>query len=114
MKTIAQIKQKKADIKHSIESGKTLTAAGEKRLRKKIPFLNTCILYLETNPQPSFIKSELEQTEAKITILMSRFVLNNVDEIPKSEVSRMRREHEKKYGIKILREQIKTLIFLLK
>lgn len=50
MKTIKQLQDEKASIKYDIEN-KEMKPAAEKKLRKRIPFLNHCVLYLESEPK---------------------------------------------------------------
>lgn len=113
MKKIDQLEGELRDIKHSIEN-EVLKPAQEKRLRKRIPYIRHCIKYLESEPKESFVKSEIQKCEDKITIRMSHFVLNNVEELDKKTVTKLKKAHEKLHEIPKLREQVRTLRYILK
>ncbi len=113
MKTTSELHQEIKDIEYSIRH-EEMKPAVEKRLRKRIPFLKTCIAYVETNPSQTFMKSEVEKVENKIRLRMAQFSLDDYQELDKKTVTKLRKEHEKKYEIPHLREQLKTLKFLLK
>jgi hypothetical protein len=93
MKTIASIKKEISDIGHQIQST-GMKKAAENRLRKRIAYLRTVILYLETNPSPSFLKQEIERVENKINLRMSGFTFDEVGMMAKSFVSKMKRAYE--------------------
>lgn len=113
MKTIPQIKKEIEEISNTLKT-QELKKPEERKLRKKIPYLRTCILYLETTPSPSFLKQEIERIENKITLRMSGFVLEGVDQMPKSFALKARKNYEKQYDVPKLREQVRTMRFLLK
>lgn len=116
MRTIQSCKSELIDMYHKIQTeGKhNIKKAVLNKMRKRAVFLKTCILYLESNPTPLFIRKQLDDTEAKITLRMSYFVLNNINELPKSTVTKLKKEHEKMYDVPKLRDQARTLRFLLK
>ena len=113
MKTIADIQREIADIKHEIENTEMKKAA-ETKLRKRIAYLRTCVLYLETNPSPSFLKAEIEKVENKISLRMVGFSLDGSLGMTKSFVLKLKKAYEKQYDVPKLREQVKTMRFLLK
>lgn len=113
MKTIADIQREIADIKHEIENTEMKKAA-ETKLRKRIAYLRTCVLYLETNPSPSFLKDEIEKLETKISLRMINFSIADADIKPKTVLSKIKKEYEKQFDIPKLRDQIKTIRYLLK
>lgn len=112
MKTVRQLQNELSDLKVKIEQEDDKKK--EKKLRKKIPYLNTCIMYLESNPDELFIKQEIEKVETKINLRMQQFILDDIENKPKSLVSKLKRQHEKQYDIPKLREQVRTLRYLLK
>lgn len=115
MKTVKELTEEIADIKYKIQN-EEMRPSAEKRLRKRIPFLNTCIAYIETNPSRDFIKKQLGDCENKINLRMNQFPLDEYQSngLTKPTVLKLKREHEKKYEIPHLREQVKALRFLLK
>lgn len=113
MITISQVQKEISDIKHKIET-EQMTKANERKLRKKIPFFNEVIHLLETQPNPSFLKQEIEKVETKIDRRMGLFILDDAIALPKTTVAKMRRRHEKEYGVPHLREQVKALKYILK
>jgi len=78
MKTIAAIQQDIRDITYKIQNTE-LKKGEEKRLRKRIPFLKTCIMYLESEPKKEFVKKEIERIDTSIDRRMAEFVLNDTD-----------------------------------
>lgn len=113
MKTVTELKQDISDIKYQIQN-EDMKPAAEKRLRKRIPFLNMCIAYIESNPDPAFVKGELVKVQAKIDLRMNMFSLAGIDEMDRPSVTKLRKAHEKTYEVPHLREQVKALKFLLK
>lgn len=111
MKTIATIQQDIKDITYRIQHVE-LKKGEEKRLRKRIPFLKTCIMYLESEPKRDFIKQEIERIGTKIDLRMAEFVLDETN-VDKRTANRLKRQHEKKYDIPHLKEQLRTLRFIL-
>lgn len=122
MKQAKEIKLELSEVTNCLHNkefeGKSERArkAHEKRLRKKIPFLKTCIMYLESSPTEAFVKKELDRIETKINLRMSQFPLDQYQksDMPLTEVNKLKKAHEKKYEIPHLREQVRTLRFLLK
>jgi hypothetical protein len=117
MKTVKELKEEIVGIKYQIEN-EPMKPATQKRLRKRIPFLNTCIMYVETNPSRDFIKKQLDDCEAKINLRMAQFPLDEYmsmePPMDKPSVRKLRTAHEKKYEIPHLRDQVRALRFLLK
>jgi hypothetical protein len=114
MKKIEDIQVELRNIKYKIEETE-LNPAKEKRLRKRIPFLKHCIMYLESNPDTNFVKSEITKVEEMINRRMNLFVLDNYESagVDKKTVNKLKKEHEKKYDVPKLREQVRTLRFIL-
>lgn len=112
MKTIKEIQEDLVAIKEQITDG-GLKPAEERRLRKRIPFLNMCIMYLEHNPPLSFLNSEHKKVQTKIDRRMALFIFDDL-KVDKKTVAKMRKAHEKQYEVAHLREQLKALKFLIK
>src|SRR5688572_10103214 len=113
MKTIPELKQELLEVKHRIQN-EELKRGEENKLRKRLPFLKTCIMYLEEKPNPAYMKDEIKKIQTKIDLRMNEFPLDDYFELDKKTVAKLRRDHEKKFQIPHLREQVKTLKFLLK
>jgi len=117
MKTVQELKSEISDIKYKIEN-EDMKPATERRLRKRIPFLKTCIMYVESNPSRDFIKKQMEDCENKIDLRMRSFPLDEymaMEKPPdKPTIRKLKMAHEKKYEIPHLRDQVRALRFLLK
>jgi hypothetical protein len=116
MKTIKELQQELKDAEYAIHHDKELKPSAIKKLRKRVPFLRTCIKYIESGPSAIFMKQEIEKVENKINLRMVQFPLDDYQSqnLDKKTVSRLKKEHENKYEIPHLREQVRTLRFLLK
>jgi len=113
MKKIVEIKNEISDIKHKIEEEGVLQSQ-EKRLRKKVPLLRKCILYLETEPSEDFCKSEVDRICKAINKRMELFAPINEEKLTKKDLAKARKDHEKEWDIPKMRMQLKTLNYLLK
>lgn len=113
MKKIADLERELEGVKYRLKNDEMKPAA-EKRLRKRIPFLKTCIAYLESKPSEIFVTEEVAKVELKINRRMELFVLDDYQALDKKTVNRMKKTYEKKYEVPHLREQVRTLRFLLK
>lgn len=113
MRTVKQVKDEIKEIEHRLQT-EELKKAVNTKLRKRIQYLRHCIMYIETNPSPQFIKDEIKKVETKIDLRMNQFVLDGIEQMPKSVVAKLRREHEKMYEIPKLKEQVKTMKYILK
>lgn len=117
MKTVKELKDEIADIKYKIQN-QEMKAAVEKRLRKRIPFLSTCIAYVESEPSRDFVKKQLGDCENKISLRMRLFPLDQYmaedSKVDKPTIRKLKMAHEKKYEIPHLRDQVRALRFLLK
>jgi hypothetical protein len=90
-----------------------LKPAALNRLKKKLELLKHLVKYLETSPSVEFIKSEIQRIEIVISAKMLEFPESDYGRLSKKDVAKLRKEHEKQYGIPKLRNQLKTLRFLL-
>jgi hypothetical protein len=108
----ATIKKEISDIEHRILH-EEMKPATEKKLRNKIPHLNHLIRYVESEPSPEFIKSEIERIEAKINLRMAGFDTESIKDWAKKDFNKVKKEYEKFHEIPKLREQVRTLRYLL-
>lgn len=113
MRTIKEMKQEIEEIKHRI-GHEEMKKAIEGRLRKRIQFLNTCILYMETNPDQEFVSAQIKMVEGKINRRMEGFNEDDYKEWAKKDVAKVRKAYEKEYDIPKLRSQVSAMRFILK
>lgn len=113
MRTIKQVNEEIKEIEHRLKT-EELKKSVSTKFRKRIQYLKHCVMYIETNPSPQYMKDEIKKVETKVNLRMAQFVLEGVEAMPKSVVSKLKREHEKKYEIPKLKEQIRTLKYILK
>lgn len=111
MRTIKEIKAEISETENDIKSGEHKKAA-ETRLRKHIAFLQECIRCIESEPDENFIKDQIVKVETKINLRMRGFDLD-MSKIDKRTYSQMRRAYEKEHEIPKLRNQIRSMKFLL-
>lgn len=83
-----------------------------RKARKRVPFLNQCLQYLESSPEESFIKKEIARIEKIIQNVSDRFVAAGYKDLTAEK--KARKEFLKEYGIPKMKEQLKTLKFILK
>lgn len=104
MKTISEIRVEIGSLEDTIKTNE-LKPAQVTRLKNKIVYLRSIILYLETNPSEEFLKSEINKNEEKIK--------RRQNEIPGSAFGKELRAIEKDLGIIHLREQVSTMHYIL-
>lgn len=118
MKTAKELEVELSEVKQQIIEWDKTHDKPNRKLRKRIPFLKLCIMYMEENPSKEFMKSEIEKVENKINLRMVAFPLDEymAKDPPMEEptIRKLRMAHEKKYEVPHLREQARTLRFLLK
>jgi hypothetical protein len=114
MKTSEQLKKEVDDL---IFEGKSLDKFNKderKRLTKiksRIKYLKPLIIYLETNPTKDFCLSELNKAESKYHVSSLGFEIR--EDLPKSVLSKLKKEYDKHKGIDNLKKQIQNLKFIL-
>lgn len=84
----------------------------KKVIQKRIDFLKFCRLYIETNPNPDFVKGEAERLANRINMYMETYVPLKSERHTKAECSKHKRDFEKEMGIPKLRTQLLTLHFI--
>lgn len=119
MRKIQDVKNELSDVREEIKILQKVDKADVRRakaLKKRIPVLNQCMMYLESEPTESFIRQEISRVENKITLRMNQFPLDHYQQtnVDPRTVNKLKRDHEKKYDVPKLREQVRTLRFLLK
>lgn len=112
MKTIKEMKVEIADIIHRIKN-EVMKKGIESRLRKRIQFLHTCILYIETNPDKEYIAAQIKMVETKIELRMRGFDESQFKDWSKRDFSKMKKIYEKEYDIPKLKTQVSAMKFLI-
>jgi len=93
--------------KESRFMSKRIIAKNERRYE----FLMQCKRYIETNPKKEFVESEISRLENDIVILDSRY--NTWRATNAVKVKNPVKFYQKLFGYAKIREQIKTLKFIL-
>lgn len=103
-----------ADIKNEIEllagsDWKNMKKVIVSKTRNRIQFLKMIEMYLKESPTEDFIKKEKERIESRINSIMSLF---NEEAYKNPKPAKLKFESDN--GIPHLKQQLKTLIFILK
>lgn len=121
MKTVQEVNEEINDISLTLQAergrkseDKLFKPAEVNRMKKRIAWLKEIKMYLETQPTAAFIKKECERLENSISLRMMYFVLDGAESLPKTTITKLKRDHEKKHDIPKLRQQVKTMRFILK
>ena len=113
MRTVNNLQAEIREVYSTIENGKDLKPSEFKKLRKRFTWLRTCVMYLETLPNETSLRRQIEVVESKINLRMLAQP-EIPDNITRPQVTKMKREYEKSSGVTLLREQARTLRYLLK
>ena len=118
MKTIEDITVDKLILVRELKSLQENQASKTKikKCRANIETLNGYISYLQTEPNQSYVTQQLKEVKRKITIPDSRFpdlVKYNDGEVAKIEPKKLRQYYDKKFNVKLLKEQKAALEYLL-
>lgn len=106
MKTIEDLKKLIADL--TIEAYVSESDRTETKIKNKIAVIRDAIIYLELNPRQEFIDKELEKLRSRQTEIKASFVCET-ENMTTSFVSKLRKQHEDKYGMQKIKDQIKFL-----
>lgn len=104
IETLCLDKFKSEDYKDPIKA--------KKKAQKKAAFLRVVIKYLETDPSPVFVRSEIERLETRMTLILAQYS----HDLIKNEASQKKhkKEYEKFHEFPKMREQVNTMRFILK
>lgn len=86
----------------------------KKATEKRIKYLNTIKLYLETNPNSEFVKSEVYRLKTALSVYETRFSQSIIPSERTQSVKLRRKQYEKENGVPKLKTQLKNLQFILK
>ena len=113
MKTKQQLRDQINDIINSMnpfeETERTL-----KKARRRISFLYQCSLYLETNPNESFVDSQLKQCLNKLAVIHDRFPTWYQNNPAMQNVPNPRTIYNREMNVRQIKTQAATLAFILK
>lgn len=81
-------------------------------MKKRHQFLKIVKLYLETEPSESFVKEQYDKVTHTINLYMGRF---SMADLPENSTIRKKlaKQYEKENGVDKMREQMRTLRFIL-
>ena len=92
----------------------SLTSRGYNTLANRNNYLKSVLLYLETNPNESFIRSEVERLKKLISSKESQYVKWSKDVCPKEiEVKKRKALFNRELGITVLKKHLKNNLFIL-
>lgn len=113
MKTISQIK---SEMLQNVELAlnPNLTLRGYNTLANRNNYLKSVLLYLETNPNESFVRSEVERLKKLISSKEAQYVKWSKDVCPKEiEVKKRKALFNRELGITVLKRHLKNNLFIL-
>jgi len=105
-----QLKQIQQELDALRKQGKDAVFTEQRKIEKRILFLEMCRLYLETKPREEFIKKQLESIGFIVGTLESRF--GQWASHRTGGNKELRREYNALCQIPKYKQQIKTLKFL--
>jgi hypothetical protein len=108
MRTIEEINREIKEIRDNVKSAQKTTSAQKSR----VEFLKQMKSYLETNPKEEFVRSESERIKNLIDSKSSQYEIWLQTTINKG--GKLRDTFETEMGIPSLRQQLKTLNWILK
>ena len=119
MKTIQEVKADRDECLQMIEDAKKDKQPRQvKRLTKKIPWYKDAILYIETNPIESFVQNEIDRLKGMLELRKNMFVVLPEFLTKEQEeagwLNKMKKQHEVKYEMPKLREQLRMLQYIKK
>jgi len=108
MKTLKEIKELEDDLRRELREAERSARAG---LNRELAHLKMLRLYLETEPDPEFLKRQLNQLETQYKVLEERFSDWRVGKV--GGIAELQARYRSETGMAALRTQIKTLTYLL-
>jgi len=111
MKTIAGIKKDIAELQENVRTEPKPSI--QAKHKNKIEQLQVCINYLQTNPSPEYLTTEIDKIETKISQRMLGFNEDAYTKVDKKTLRKIKADYEKDYDVSKLRDQVRTLRYLL-
>lgn len=84
-----------------------------KSMSKRVTYLRVCKNYLLGNPSKEFIESEKERISNQISVINDRVREVDFEDMDDKEKKKKKSELQKEYNLKHLKEQYKTIWFIL-
>lgn len=81
--------------------------------RKKVKFYNLCWKYLQSNPSEEFCKNEINKLDLRLKLINQEYPAEKIF-ATLDEEKNFKKEFNNKWDIPKIKEQLKTLRFLLK
>lgn len=116
MKTISDINLEIDEIINTLKENKSiLTKSETAKLKKRIGYLRTIIMYLETEPNEEFIRSNIRKLKGLLAAKESQYSywLKNVAPIGLSD-KKYKSIYKSEHNLNNVKTQIKNLEFILK
>ncbi|MDD4971930.1 MAG: hypothetical protein PHT07_21090 [Paludibacter sp.] len=110
MKTAQQLKVKILQLTSEAQHKETQQKR-VKAIKKRLTFLRFCLKYIETNPSEECLKRQLNECEHQIAVYDSRF--SDFEARQVKELKNVRQYYDGINGIPKLKEQIRTVNFIL-
>lgn len=80
------------------------------RIKKRIQFVRTCVMYLESNPSEDFLNKEASRLKARIGLIADSFKDYSR---PAGVRGSIRKYYDKEMGVPLLNIQLRTIKFIL-
>lgn len=117
MKTVQQIKEEVNSLIENHKEKERKAATSKKKvpsIKSKLDFLKMCRLYLETNPSPEFLKSEVKRMEDIVSSKESQFKEWTVPhELKSQSINKQKAAFFREVGVSDIKKRIKTVKYLL-
>lgn len=116
MKTTKYMKSEIDTVMKDMKDAKDLDSPASKRLykklKKRLDYLNVCLMYVESEPSSEYLKKEYDRITNRINLLVDAYVQPSYGTM--SERKKDKRDYEKKMELPKLRSQLMTVNFIMK
>lgn len=115
MKTVKQIEKEIVRAKTELSANLSVLKTRDfNRIQKEIEGYELCELYLRTAPSESFVLSEAERLEKRLSLIDEQYIPPpNHKMMQRKELTKAKKEYEKEYQVPKLKSQLKFLRFIL-
>lgn len=108
MRTLLDVKNEMSEILAKCKE-EGIKRSQKTRMRKRMAFLRTIQLYIETCPDELFIAQEIHRIENRINLICNQF-----DSSQYKDPKPAQKQFEKEMGVETLRLQLRVLRFIKK
>lgn len=114
MKTTIELKREVAGLVNDLAS-MIPTSKEYKAVKRRIEYLNECILYLQTSPSTEFLEREVKRLEANLSYIDKQFGLWIASQhfAVQAAPQKAKKTFEERAGVPRLRAHLSTIEFLL-